>query len=614
MRHTASSRLFLLGESGVLAGLLLAWALLSHDRLTAADWAGFVLAATPLAIAAMVQTVPILAGGQGLAAGATALLVDSVVSGAPIDGIGSALSWIAIGLAIGGLVGLCNGLLIGFLRVPSTAVTYATGAGVGALAIVLGVNSGDLAPPTAVRILGSLLIAPSLLGLPVVPIVLLAAMAAAGVALRRSRFGRALRVTGLRLGLAERKLPAARLRCLAYVIAGLGYAVAGIVLAAQVGWNDAIMGIPILLQVFAAAALGGSSPGLRGGGTVGALLGAAIVAATANLFVPLDIPDILSPAFDAGWMLIGLAACRHFAGRAPPSPHPVAAGAPNRGLTIAAVSVALLIGLTILRPEAGTVTVVALGIGLLAVGQGAVMRQGGFDLSMPAAVVASGIATVAISDGSLSRFGLAVLLIIVGAVLLGSWHAMLAPRLGRGMVLATLASAGVLQAVATALLFWSPTGFVPLDITALTTRPWLRIPISVLWLLPLGLVAAASLDRLWRCGGRDTRTAYIASALSAALFGILLACVGGGFRLGIVDNSLIPAVAGAVIGGVRFARGDGSLLAAFGAALLVQIADTLLVALDLSYEMRLMAMAAAMLAAATLPAVTAPRLRSSGRA
>jgi hypothetical protein len=80
---------------------------------------------------------------------------------------------------------------------------------------------------------------------------------------------------------------------------------------------------------------------------------------------------------------------------------------------------------------------------------------------------------------------------------------------------------------------------------------------------------------------------------------------------------------------VRFARGDGSLFAAFGAALLVQAADTLLVSLGLSYEARLMAVAMAMLAAATLPrlgtaggvvpyrrspaGVTARRLPSSDR-
>ncbi|MES1150722.1 MAG: hypothetical protein ABUL54_02415, partial [Dongia sp.] len=168
---------FLIAEGGVLAALLIAWALLSHGRLTAADWSGFLLAMTPLAIAAMVQTVPILAGGQGLAAGATTLLVNVVVGTAPIDGTPSAISWIAIGLAIGGGVGLVNGLLIGRLRVPSTGVTYATGAGVGALAFMLAAREGGLQQP---RALADLLFGLQVIGLPLAPILLLVGMALGG--------------------------------------------------------------------------------------------------------------------------------------------------------------------------------------------------------------------------------------------------------------------------------------------------------------------------------------------------------------------------------------------------------------------------------------------------
>jgi len=273
LRQTPWGRLFLLVESAALAVLLVAWALLSHDGLTAVDWAGFLLAATPLAIAAMVQTVPILTGGQGLAAGSTALLVDAVMATAPIDGPASAVTWIGVGLAAGAAVGLVNGILIGYLRVPSTGVTYATGVGIGALAFLL-VGDGST-PQTGV--LSHLLFDPQIAGLPIVPVLLVGAMAVGGTLLRHSRFGRALRVVGARLTLAEEHLPVARLRCLAYVIAGPGYAVAGIVLAGQVGALDSMLAMPVLLQIFAAAALGGSCPGLRAGSVTGALLGAGIV-------------------------------------------------------------------------------------------------------------------------------------------------------------------------------------------------------------------------------------------------------------------------------------------------------------------------------------------------
>jgi ribose transport system permease protein len=597
--HRSGAARFLIAVGGVLAALLVAWALLSQGNLTVADWSGFVLAMTPLAIAAMVQTVPILAGGQGLAAGATTLLVDVVVGTAPIEGTASAVLWIAVGLATGGAIGLANGFLIGRLRVPSTGVTYAIGAAVGALAFWLAARDDGLQQPPA---LGDLLFGPEVAGLPLVPILLLAAMAAGGVALHRARFGRALRVTGARLSLAERRLPAARLRCLAYVIAGLGYAVSGILLAGQVGALDSMLAMPILLQIFAAAALGGSCPGLRAGSATGALIGAAIVTAAANLFIPVGIPDVLSPAVDAGWLLLGLAACRILADRpAHAFLLPAAEASSARARATGAVGVLLVVALAWARPEAGTLVTMAAGIGLLAIGQGAVIRSGGFDLSMPALVSFAGLVSVAVSQGSWPGFCLAVAIVGIVAVLLGLWHALLSRRLGRGIVLATLASAGVLQAVAAGIDVWSPTGFVPLALTAFVSRTWLGMPLAAWLMLPVAAAAAFARECTWRRGMRDPRAAYGASALAAAAFGVLTAAIGGGFRLGIVETSMIPAVAGAVIGGVRFARGDGSLIAAFGATLIVQVADTLLVALGLSYEARLIAMAAAMLAAATLP-------------
>jgi ribose transport system permease protein len=598
-RPSIGQRRFLVIESVILAALLAAWECFSHGRLTAEDWSGFLLAATPLAIAAMVQTVPILAGGQGLAAGATALLVDVVVGIAPIDGPGSALLWIAIGILIGAAVGLANGLLIGYLRVPSTAVTYATGAAAGALAFLFAGSDGALQQP---QVLADLLFGPQLHGLPIVPVLLVAAMVMGGVLMQRSRFGRALSVTGARLPLAERHLPAARLRCLAYVLAGIGYAVAGIVLAGQVGVLDSMLAMPILLQIFAASCLGGSCAGLRAGGAPGAMLGAAIVTATANLFIPLGLPDILSPAFDAAWLLLGLALCVGFAdrGRRAETTALTQAGTTGR-IWIAATGAAALLALTLLRPDAATIATIGFGLGLLTIGQGAVIRSGGFDLSMPALVSFAGVAMVTISQGSPARTVVAATGILAAASLLGLWHAWLAKRLGRGIILATLATAGVLQAVAAGMTIWLPTGFVPLGLTALASRSWLGLPLPVWVLLPVGLLSSLGLDRAWWSGRRDPLLAYLTSAWAAALFGMLTACIGGTFRLGIVDTSMIPAVAAAVIGGIHFARKNGSVLAALGAALMLQVVDTLLVTLGLGYEVRLMAIAAAMLAAALLP-------------
>ena len=84
-------------------------------------------------------------------------------------------------------------------------MTYATGAGVGALAFML-VGEGNALQTGA---LSHLLFAPEIGGLPVVPILLVVAMAVGGTLLRYTRLGRAFHVVGVRLTLAEARLPAA---------------------------------------------------------------------------------------------------------------------------------------------------------------------------------------------------------------------------------------------------------------------------------------------------------------------------------------------------------------------------------------------------------------------
>jgi ribose transport system permease protein len=579
------NRPFLLAEAVLLAALLLAWAGLSHG-LTVADASGFLLALTPLALAAMAQSVPVLGGGQGLAAGATALLVDILLGSAPIAGPGDALLWIALGLLIGGAIGIANGALIGWLRLPSTAVTYATGIAVGALAYALAQDGGGPNPPAA---LTALLFGPEILGLPLIPILAVALVALGGIWFQRTRLARALHRLGQGAPSAERALPAVRLRCIAYGLAGLGYGATGVVLAGQIGALDSMLGAPVLVQIFAAVALAGSCPGLRGGSIAGALLGAAIVTATANLLIPLGVPDILSPALDSAWLLLGIAACAIARDRTPR--HVTAGPLWPHARVLALCGLIVLVALGFARPEASGVATIAAGLALMTVGQGAVMRLGGFDLAMPAMISLGGMLTVAISQGSSRLFLFAVAATVAIASAVGLWHAFLAPRLGRAVILATLATAGILQAAGVALMVWVPTGFAPLALTAFVAKTWLGVPWLVWVLAPVALALAWALDRR-----RDRLVlAYVASAVSAGLFGILLACSGGAFRMGLVDVYLVPVVAGAVLGGIDFVGGRGSLLAAFGAVLLLQVVDTALVGVGLGYEARLAVMGAIIL-------------------
>src|SRR5512147_2904759 len=179
-------------EALLLLGLLIAWVAVSHTALGQVDIAIWLMAAMPLALSAMTQTLPVLAGGQGLAAGSTALLVNVMVATAPIENGADATLWIALGVAAGGAIGAINGILIGVARLPSTAVTFATSAAVAALAQYLAANQSI--PADAMPFLQDALARQSWGP----PLSLIAVFCAAGLLLQCSTLGRGLAAIGRR--------------------------------------------------------------------------------------------------------------------------------------------------------------------------------------------------------------------------------------------------------------------------------------------------------------------------------------------------------------------------------------------------------------------------------
>jgi ribose transport system permease protein len=608
----------LLFECAVLLGLLTAWDLLSVRSLGMIDYAFLIVATLPLAFSAMTQTLPILAGGQGLAAGATAYLVSVIVASAAIVDFSSAMLWIGLALLLGAGIGAFNGALIGYLRVPSTAVTFSTSIVAGALAQALS-ESTTSSPPSPV--LGDILFGANIAGLPVVLLGLLAIFLLAGEALRSSRWGHGLRLLGMRPALAERAgVPAARLRMTAYAIAGLGSAITGVVLAAQLGTTDLFLGAPLLLQVYAAVALGGSVPGLRSGSILGSLIGAIIVSATANLLLPLGIDDFFSTAFDGMWLISGIFIC-WLASRSQRSAFPHAASVIDKssrssGFLQFGLGVSLVC-LLLWRSSSSDLPFAVLCMALLAFGQGIVIRAGGLDLSMPAVIGFAGVAMTALTNGRLDAVPLALCVILIAAAVAGLWHAWLARRFDRGAIAGTLATAGILQVLTAWLAIRLPVGFAPPELTLLVTSENGTPPLLAWIGWSIILVAAVALDyartRKARFAGHVSLGAtYVLSALCAAIFGIAMAALAGQFHTGLGDTWFAPTLAAIMVGGVSFRQTSGRLIGIIGGVILVQALDTVLVSIGGSSELRLMAFGLVTLVASIIAAQRAQlRSRSS---
>jgi ribose transport system permease protein len=340
---------------------------------------------------------------------------------------------------------------------------------------------------------------------------------------------------GAGAGLTQRP----RLLFWAYVFAGVGAAIGGIFLAAEVGAVDTAAGAPFLLQILAAAALGGSAPGLRGGTILGSLLGAFIVVAVGNLFVPFRIPDFFSSSIDGAWLLIGFSLCM-FAARerslklAPKTYMCVETPSIIRNLSL--LSPIALLAFNYFRPAAGDLSTLSSGIAMLAVGQAAVLRIGAIDLSMPGLISLSSTATVALTQYSDVKLPYVMVGLLMVAIFVGSTHMWLAKRLGRATIAGTLATSGLAQTATAGLLVLLPAGYAPPALMALATTRWFGLP-PLAWLMTAVALATAAL-----LGAKsDQSLGFVASAIASVTFGVVVAALG---RVGSLQSDRHQHVAG----------------------------------------------------------------------
>jgi len=253
----------------------------SHD-----GWRNLLVSPALLMILAVGQAVVIITRNVDLSVGSTlgltAYLTGKVFIAAP--GMPVFVVFL-IGLAFGGLLGLVNGVMVAFGRVPAMVITLGT------LYIYRGiflswagsnrVNASDF--PESFNNLDTA----SILTIPVVTIIALVVMAVVGYYLRTARGGRELYAIGSDAEAAKLYgLPVTRRVLVAFVLSGALAGLAGVVYAARYGTVSSGAGSGMELQAVGAAVIGGVA--IAGGvGTVwGATLGAALLT-TINLALPL---------------------------------------------------------------------------------------------------------------------------------------------------------------------------------------------------------------------------------------------------------------------------------------------------------------------------------------
>lgn len=279
----------------IFVALYAAIAFLQPNYLEPGLFMNFLRRAAPLVILACGQLYVILTGGFDLSMGAVATLVvlaaSILINGDPDT------TWAVIGAlyAMGIAVGLVNGLVVAFLKVPSIIATLGTMLLVNGLALAWsgGAARGDL--PDNFRNLGRLVWrdVPVIGSLPLAALVLAGFVTLAWLGLSGTVYGKRALAVGDNPRAAELAgMPVAATRILAFVASAISAVTAGILIGGFAGVS-VNAGEGLELQAIAACVIGGAQL-LGGRGSIwSAVFGALSLFALFTLLNLLGLPQAL---------------------------------------------------------------------------------------------------------------------------------------------------------------------------------------------------------------------------------------------------------------------------------------------------------------------------------
>ncbi len=242
-----------------------------------------VLAQTVIvAIGAIGMTMIIISGGIDLSVGSVIALTGVITALGITAGWSTSLS-IALGILIGGSVGVVNGLAITKLRVvPFIATLGMLGVARGVAKGIAGSQTVNMPETWANDLLLTVPKQPWMLLAPGVWIAIALALAAALV-LRRTVFGRRVFALGSNEAAARAcGIATNRLKIYIYGLAGLLFGLAGVMQMSRLRQGDPTVAMGLELDIIAAVVIGGGSLSGGEGSILGSMIGALIMAFLRN--------------------------------------------------------------------------------------------------------------------------------------------------------------------------------------------------------------------------------------------------------------------------------------------------------------------------------------------
>ena len=242
-----------------------------------------------IGLVVIAMMIVMLAGGIDLSVGSNFALAN--ITTLALLNIWGAPLWLTFILALtaGGLVGLVNGLLVGYLRLRAFLTTLVTliivRAVVDMMVLTLAVAiSGGFIDSDVWTFIGE----GTILKIPFSFFVFLVIAGLAHIVLSRTRPGwHLMAVGGMRRSAHNVGIGVRRVICLTYVVSGVLVALAGFLFAARLGGAGADTGVGMEIVALTAAVLGGNRLGGGSGSAAKAVLGVIIVMIITNGLVQL---------------------------------------------------------------------------------------------------------------------------------------------------------------------------------------------------------------------------------------------------------------------------------------------------------------------------------------
>lgn len=265
-----------------LIGVVVVWlffAIANPHFLTAVNQANIGRQMAVVAIVSIGMTIVIMSGGIDLSVGSIVGLSGTLLASVMVQASLDPLLGTVVALAAGVAVGVLNGVMVAYLRVPSIVATLVT------LSVARGValTYTNGRPMSGISESYAFLGRGNLGSVPVAVIVMVALYVIAWTLLRNTAAGRYVVGIGSNAEAARLAGINVKLRLLGiYCISGLMAGLAGAVLASRLGSGQPTSGEGLELMAITAVVLGGTSI-MGGRGTlIGALLGALLITMIAN--------------------------------------------------------------------------------------------------------------------------------------------------------------------------------------------------------------------------------------------------------------------------------------------------------------------------------------------